>query len=111
MSSLISRHNAITLRKLAKLPHKNRNKYLKDWPITAFKDIKNISNTLCKCKKIPEKTLKLLKPHSKIIRKISLSKPDGVKKILTTQKGGAIFSVLAATLIPLIIDQIVKAVK
>ena len=104
-----TRHNSIALKKLAKLPHKSRKKHPKDWPCSAFKDIKNISSAICNCRKIPQKTLKKLKPHRNIIRKISKTSPIAVKKILVNHKGGAIFAALAGALIPIIIDQIVKA--
>lgn len=106
---ITTRHNSVVLKKLAKLPHKIRKKYIKDWPCSAFKDIKNISSAICNCRKIPQKTFKKLKTHRNIIRKISKSKPATVKNILVNHKGGAVFAALAGALIPIIIDQIVKA--
>ena len=96
------------MKKLGKLSHKQRKPHLKNWSITAFKDIKKISKAVCKCKRIPKKALTLLSPHSKTIRKLSNAQPVTVKRILVNQKGGAIFTALAATLIPIIVDQIVK---
>ena len=109
MLSRINRHNIRTLNKLSTLSHKNRKNHLKDWSDTPFKDIKNICSIICKCKKIPQKTLTKLQPYRKNIRKISKSKPAAVKKILLKQKGGGIFTALAAGIIPMIVNQIVKA--
>ena len=106
----INRYNAITLKKLGKLPQKGRKLHLKNWSSTAFKDIKNICTAICNTHNIPKKTINKLKLHKNNIRKISKSKPSTVKKILVNQKGGAIFTALAAGLIPIIIDQIVKHV-
>lgn len=109
--SNVHRYNAITLKKLGRLGPSKRKHHLKSWSSTAFKDIKNICTAVCKTKeKIPKKTLNKLTPHKKLIRKISTSRPQSVKNILLKQKGGAIFTALAAGLIPLIIDQVVRAV-
>ena len=109
MQPRISRHNIRTLIKLSALSHKNRKSHLKNWPDTSYKDIKNICLSICKCKRIPKKTLNKLHPHRKNIRKISKSNPAAVKKILLEQKGGGIFTALAAGLIPMIVNSIVKA--
>lgn len=104
--SEIRRYNAITLKKLAKLPHKTRKLHLKKWPNSAFRDIKNISKGICECKKIPKKSLRKLLPYKKTIRKIARSQPLGVKKILVNQKGGGLFTALAGGLLGPIINAI-----
>lgn len=105
----INRYNVQTLKKISKIPHKNRKKHLDKWSVSAFKDIKNICGGICSSKKIPQKTLKKVKSQKNLIRLIANSKPESVKKILVNQTGGAIFTAIAAGLIPVIIDQIVKA--
>ena len=102
--------NACVLKKLSKLSHEKRKSHLNKWDVDAFKDIKKISKLICTCKRIPKKTLTVLQPHKKTIRRIANSQPVMVKKILTNQRGGFLFA-LAGTLLPIIIDQIVKAVK
>lgn len=104
------KNNVSALKKLSNLSHKERKFHLNNWGVDAFKDIKKISKLICTCKRIPKKTLAVLQPHKKTIRRIANSQPVTVKKILTNQRGGFLFA-LAGTLLPIIIDQIVKAVK
>ena len=101
--------NACVLKKLSKLSHEKRKSHLNKWDVDAFKDIKKISQAICKCKKIPLKKLTLLKPHKKSIRKIaSSSDPEEVKKVLVNQKGGFLFSALGS-IIPALIGTVIQA--
>ena len=103
------KNNVSALKKLSNLTHKERKFHLNNWGVDAFKDIKKISQAICKCKKIPRKKLILLKPHKKSIRKIaSSSDPEEVKKVLVNQKGGFLFSALGS-IIPALIGTVIQA--
>lgn len=105
---MVSRYTVKVFQKLSKLPKKQRNKHINNWPTKAFCDIRGLCKEICHNKKIPPKTLKKIQKQKKIIRLLSTSQPKKIQKILTQQSGRGIFTAIAGGLLPLIIDQIVK---
>ena len=108
---MIGRFQVKTLKTLAKLPQKERNKSINRWKSKPFRDIKHICTSICRSPKIQGKTLKKNSTQKNNIRKISKSSPKKIKTILTKQKGKGIFTAIALGLAPLIINGITKLVK
>ena len=105
---MVSRYQVKVFQKLSKLPKKQRQKHINNWPNKAFCDIKGLCRQICHNKKITQKTLKKIQKQKKLIRTISNSPPKKIRKILAQQSGSGIFTALATGIIPLIVDQIVK---
>ena len=107
----IKRYQTTILKKLSKLPQKQRNLHISKWPSAAFTDIKSICKGICNSSNIKPSTLKKIKPYKSTICNISKSDTKKVKNILLRQKGRGIFTAIATGLIPLLVDGIIKLVK
>ena len=105
---MVSRYQVRVLQKLSKLPKKERQKHINNWPTKAFCDIKNLCKKICHNKKVTQKTIKKIRKQKNLIRTISKTPPKKIQKILARQSGSGIFTALAAGVIPLIVDQVVK---